>query len=454
MKPLALVVLLIALTGWVGCAPSIRPYRLEGTAAQADRAPRRGDLVAMEPLEQKSQAALQAVAQTFPGRPGARTGAQLYRLTYWTEIRGERVVASGLVSIPIDTPRFKGVVLYAHGTTMTRALSPSEPDRADGLEETAIFTGNGYIVAVPDYIGLGRSHLPQAYSIVRPQVDASVDMLRALRTWTNREAMPWSPSLMLMGFSQGGQTVAGLHRELERTPLDSYCLRGAVAVSGAHDLRGLTAGKLEAPAALELANVGYVAFAVSAYAQYYGAPLEDSLAAPYAGTLPALFDGSLSIAEIAEQLPGDARSLFRPDALSALLADKDTWFTRALDENETFAWIPRAPLRIVYGDADMDVPAASSRALHDFAAPKGGAVTLHPMGPVDHMATGARAYAPTLAWFDTLVAPESVMDPQPNADREADTPCKNSLHDERREDTHSSSDINVRTAAALPKAHP
>lgn len=412
MKRLAyLGVALTALTGLVGCAPSPRLHSLDQAAARSALAPQRGDIVAMDRLEQIDQAALQDIAEAFPGHLRARTGAQLYRLTYWTEFRGERVVASGLVSIPIATTSFKGVVLYAHGTTMTRALAPSEPERADGLEETAIFAGNGYMVAVPDYIGLGQSHLPQAYSIVRPQVDASIDMLRALRVWANHEALPWSPSLMLMGFSQGGQTVAGLHRHLERAPMEGYRLLGTVAVSGPHDLRSLSVSKLNAPAALELANVGYVAFAVSAYAQYYGVPLEDDLAAPYAGTLPVLFDGRLSIADIAERLPADARSLFRPRALSALQANHDTWFTRALEENETFAWIPRAPLWIVYGDADLDVPAASSRALYDFAAPQGGAVTLHPMGPVDHATTAARAYAPAFAWFATLTAPDPADEP-------------------------------------------
>jgi pimeloyl-ACP methyl ester carboxylesterase len=400
MKIVTFVVAALAALGACAALPADRPAtRTISPAAM----PTRGGLVGMQRLETMDQAALQAIARELPGAVQVRTGAQLYKLSYWTELQGQLVMASGLVSVPSGDGPLKGVVLYAHGTTMTRALSPSQPHRADGNEETAVFAGNGYLVVLPDYVGLGESTLPQAYAIVRPQVDASTDMLRAVRQWANREGLRTAPSLMLMGFSQGGQTVAGLQRELERVPLEGYRLRGTVAIAGPHDLRSLSVRKSNAPDALELENVGYLAFALSAYADYYGASLETVTAGDYARLLPALFDGSKSLGEIAQQLPPDARLLFQPLFLRALQSNTDTWFTRALDENETYTWIPRAPIWIVYGDADTDVPSASSRALYDYAAPRGGAVTLHPMGPVDHMTAAALSYAPALAWFDALV---------------------------------------------------
>lgn len=404
MRHLALLLGLAALMEVAACAAVIPANGTTQPAMAVARLPQRGDIIAMDRLEAIDRATLQDIASSFPGSPSATTGAQLYRLTYWTELRGQRAIASGLVSVPLDMPAALGVILYAHGTTMTRALAPSEPDRADGLQETAIFAGNGYLVVLPDYIGLGQSPLPQAYSVVQPQVDASIDMLMALRAWARHDSMVWNPSLMLMGFSQGGQTVAGLHRSLERAPLADYDLLGTVAIAGPHGLRDLLLDKLQEPAALDLSSIGYVAFAVTAYAQYYGHPLDQTLAAPYASTLPALFDGSHSVEQIAEGLPADARSLFRPEVLADLNAGRETWFTRALEENDTDAWVPEAPLWIVYGDADTNVPPVSSRALYNYAEPRDGAVTLHPMGPVDHMTTAERAYAPALQWFEDLAA--------------------------------------------------
>ena len=128
------------------------------------------------------------------------------------------------------------------------------------------------------------------------------------------------------------------------------------------------------------------------------------MTARYARLIPVAFNGQATLGEIVTQLPPDARLLFRPEFLRALQTDQDNWFTRALDENETFAWVPCAPVRVVYGEADADVPMGSSRALYDFAVARGGAVTLQSMGPVDHMTAAALSYAPTLAWFETLVA--------------------------------------------------
>jgi len=106
--------------------------------------------------------------------------------------------------------------------------------------------------------------------------------------------------------------------------------------------------------------------------------------------------------EIIPQLPSDSRLLLQPDFLGAVTSNTGNWFSRALDENQTFAWVPQAPVRIYFGRADVSVPEASARALFDFAKPRGGVVSLHDMGEVDHATTAAMAYAPSLAWFDVL----------------------------------------------------
>lgn len=380
-----------------GCAP-------QGGADQAAGG-KRGELIAFTLLETRDRATLQAVADALPGRFQVKDGADFYRIAYWTELKGRPVRASGLVVVPPAARAPRGVVLYLHGTMTTRALSPSRPDRADGDQEAAVFAGaGGYLVALPDYVGLGESEGPQAYVVTRPQVDASIDMLKALRPFAAQRGLRWSPDLFLAGFSQGGQTAAGLHRALERAPLEDYALKATAAIAGPHDLRAALLSKLEPPAALEPNSIGYVAFAVSAYAAYYDAPLDEAMTPEAAGRVPGLFDGAHWPDEIGRALPGDARRLFRPAFLRALESREGNWFTRALDENQTWAWVPQAPLRIVVGEADRDVPPASSRALYDYAKARGGAVELRSMGAVDHMTAAAMSYAPTLEWFEGLSA--------------------------------------------------
>lgn len=374
--------------------PLLRPPSAAGV-------PLPGWVIRLEPIETRDRAALQRVADDLPGDIQVRNDADLFRLVYWTEFKGRSVPVSGLIAVPRGVqPR--GVVVYLHGTTTTRAVAPSLPGRADGDQEAAVFAGSGFITLLPDYVGLGESDLPQAYLVTQPQVDAAVDMLKAIRGVGGLPGLPERLPLFLMGFSQGGQSAAGLHRALERNPEPGYDLAATVAIAGPHDLLGAVTGKLEAPEAESPRNVAYLAFAATAYAAYYDQRLDTLLTAELARTVPGLFDGSHSPEEIVGGLPSDTRALFRPEALAALKAG-DGWFARALTDNETARWTPRAPLRIVIGEADEDVPPASSRALLEQARPGGGStVSLELVPDADHMGAAAHSYAPTLAWFESL----------------------------------------------------
>lgn len=346
------------------------------------------------------QTKLQGIASEFPGGIRVRNGARLFRITYWTVLKGVPERASGLLAAPLAPSATKGIVMYLHGTNATRALSPSQPGRADGNEEAAVFAGNGYAVVLPDYIGQGVSKVPHPYLIVRPQVDASIDLLRAARRASAKLGVGWSPNLFMMGFSQGGQVVAGVHRALEGQRLPGYRLRGSVGIAGPYDLRCTSL-----PKAIEnrcRRCVGYLAWAVYAYSAYYGHPLGEAMKPAYADIVPKLFDGSKSAEEIGAVLPEDPGEMFQPKFLATMRTGGDDWFARALARNETYAWIPVAPFRLYFGEADVDVPPSASKAFFDYAKARGGSVSLHPLVRADHPTSASMSYAPTLKWFDEL----------------------------------------------------
>lgn len=389
----------IALTG-CGAVRSPDVRQADGLA----RAHARGELIQLEALGPLERARLQQIASEFPGKIAVAGGASLYRVVYWTPYRGRLVAASGLYAVPAGAATAKGTVVYLHGTQITRAASPSQPQRVDGNEETAVFAGNGYEVVLPDYIGLGVSTEPQAYLIAAAQVDATLDLLRAVRSASIGLGRGAAPSLYLMGFSQGGQSAAAVHRALEREPLAGYRLRGSIGIAGPYDLRALVVNKLTPAHAAAPNNAGYFAFIANAYSGHYGHALDETLTAEYAAAVPALFDGSKTPEQLAPVLPEDARRLFRPEFLHALQADQDNWLTRALDENRTDHWAPVAPFRIYYGDDDSDVLPQSAKTFYAYAKAHGGNVSLHALGAVDHWNSAALTYAPALAWFDALSA--------------------------------------------------
>ncbi len=360
----------------------------------------RGAVISVEPLGAMSQAKLQKFAAELPGAIRVKQGVEFFRVVYWTVYRGKPTKASGLFVVPQDIAQPKGVVMYFHGTNNTRALSPSQPERADGDAEAAVFGGNGYYVALPDYIGQGVSHDVHPYIITKPLVDDSIDMLKALRQVVADRKVGWSPNLFMMGFSQGGQVVAGVHRELDRRPLRGYRLKASIGVAGPYELR-----KTSLPKAIEnecLKCVGYLAWGAYAYADYYGHPLGEALKPAYVDIVPKLFDGSKTVGEIGAALPSNPEDLFQPQFLKAMRINRDNWFTKGMDRNETYRWVPLAPIRLYYGDADVDVPPSASKAFFAFAKPRGGKVSLHSLGAVDHQTSISLTYAPALKWFDEL----------------------------------------------------
>jgi Serine aminopeptidase, S33 len=373
-------------------------FAKQAIAGRTDR--QRGAVVSVEPVAAMETAELQRIAADFPGHIVVRNGARLFRVVYWTVLKGRATRASGLLSLPDRPAPPKGLVLFLHGTNATRALAPSQPDRVDGNEETAVFAGNGYLVALPDYIGLGASQVPHPYLIVQPQVDATVDLLRAIQRASKGLGLRPTPDLFMMGFSQGGQVVAAVHRRLEQQPLPGYRLRGSVGIAGPYDLR-----ETSLPKAIEnncRLCVGYLTWATYAYSTYYGHPLGEALQPRYVGIVPGLFDGTHTAQEIGAALPDDPAAMFRPNFLRAMRTRGDNWFTQALALNETYAWAPVAPFRIYFGDRDVDVPPAASRAFFAYARAHRGNVTLHSLAGADHQASGAMAYAPVLAWFDAM----------------------------------------------------
>jgi pimeloyl-ACP methyl ester carboxylesterase len=370
-------------------------------AATGKQNQQRGTVISVEPLDKLAQAKLQKIVAELPGAISVDQGVELFRITYWTTYKGKPTKASGLFAAPDGGTPAKGVMMYLHGTTNTRSLSPSQPNRADGDTDAAVFGGNGYYVVLPDYIGLGVSHEPHPYIITKPLVDDAIDMLKAVKQIAKDRKLSWSSNLYMMGFSQGGQVVAGVHRELDRRPLKGYSLKGSVGVAGPYEL-----SKTSLPKAVEnncLKCIGYLAWGAYAYADYYGHPLDSALKPAYVDVVPKLFDGSKTMWEIAAAAPTKPEDLFQPDFLKAMQAGGDNWFTNGLEKNETYRWAPVAPFRLYTGENDIDVTPESSRAFYNYAKSRGGNISLHSLGDVDHQASISLTYAPALAWFEELV---------------------------------------------------
>jgi pimeloyl-ACP methyl ester carboxylesterase len=338
----------------------------------------------------------------LPVKTSVTDGVEMFRIKYWSEVNGQPVEASGLMSVPHATLRGRashGTVMYLHGTNPSRAGSPSSPGSEEGLVPTAIFAGGGYTLLAPDYFGLGTSKAQPAYLHSGATAAAARDLVVASQSVAKMLKAPFSSDLYLTGFSQGGHATAVVQRAFEAVPVPGVKVKASAAVAGAFDLLGISL-----PYALKHKHSLYLGYLGTAYAVQYNQPLDSLFTLQYAATLPRLFDGDHSVEAIEAGLPRDPRALFLPERLAEIEAGKLNWFTAALEKNEAYRWIPKAPIRLYYGDRDTDVSPQDSKNFYAIASKLGGNIRLIPVGPYAHSESAYHAVPTARLWFDELTA--------------------------------------------------
>lgn len=334
------------------------------------------------------------VMQRLAGIEGLRVTRQIdcWRVLYpTTDAAGAPIRASGLLALPRGPMR--ALVSFQHGTTTTRANTPSKPD-GTGLGAAVAFAGRGDALIAPDYIGLGASRGVHPYLVADMAARAIVDMIDAVRLV---ERVPRGP-VFLSGFSQGGHASMAALRALEAR---GETVLGAAPVAGPFDLRGVSF-----PAALvggAESHPLYLAYMSWGYAARYNERLDTALTPHYAALAQTLFGEPHTPNQIISALPRAPREMFTRAFLEAHDASGDHWLLTRLAENNVVNFAPRAPVRMHYGSADIDVIPAEAiegaRKLRELGA---GDVQAIDVGPVGHDPSMLAAVPHIAAWLDQI----------------------------------------------------
>ena len=386
---------------WFAVCPLVAACAGAARTPQAPEASEhaRGTVATIEPLETYS------AAQLVPIMEGARlprpvNGVVLYRITYWTEHRGGPELASGLFAHPAGgTPTATAV--WLSGTTTVRTEAPSMATETAALV-AGFFAGHGFLLIAPDYLGLGVSQAYHPYLDATSTATTVIDLVRAVRSVASTVGAAWQPKLLVAGFSFGGFSTAVVQRAVESSNEPGVDLRGAAALAPPLDLAGATI-----PHVFEGTARGatlYVAYLAHSYANTYGHPLDSILTDDAARSVALLFDGKHTAKEIEAALPANPREIYRPDVVTSIVEQHPSWLSDALAANEAYMWAPRAPLRLYFGERDVDVYPGDVRQAAAAMKARGGNVELVPVGPYDHNGVLSQALAQVLSWFDELAA--------------------------------------------------
>ncbi len=294
------------------------------------------------------------------------SGVDVYRIVYGTSVNDETVKASGLVCTP-KVPGEYPVLCFQNGTNTLNAACPSENVTDPSYQMIEAAAALGFIVVMPDYPGFGESSaIPHPYLVKEPTVRSIRDMLYAVGEAAAGElpGITIKNEYYIIGYSQGGWATLALHKYLELENQADFTLKASVCGAGPYDMTSLFTGMMNVTTYEMPVYIGYIVNAYTAYHQFTN-PVSDIFNDPYASRLGTLYNGTLTSAEINNQLTTSIPGLFNSGFLSGFTTDpKYSSVREALVSNSITGWSTAVPLLLVHGGGDTTVDPSSTENIY------------------------------------------------------------------------------------------
>ena len=279
-------------------------------------------------------------------------GFKLFEVIYTTSWHdGSTIKASGLYFMPDNfSEKELPQMIYHHGT---RTLKKTTLHLKSENAISAGFAADGYLVIMPDYIGLGKGDKFHLYQNSKSEATASIDMLLAIKELNNELSIKTNKQLFLTGYSQGGHACMATHKTLEEKYADQFTITASSPMSGAYDMSGVQATVMTKPYPQPV----YLPYLLLGINEVYN--ITDSYSklfrAPYDSLIPILYNGEYKSNEINKFLPEIPADVVHPTLLEEYKNNPDFRFNAALKENDLLDWKTTVPTQLCYCNADKIV---------------------------------------------------------------------------------------------------
>ena len=350
-----------------------------------------------------------------PAVYSAEYGVEAFKVNYEMPYLGETIEVSGAMFIPTAYPAECGLPVhtYMHGTIFKRSDAPSNMTFEAMLG--FLMSSPGYIVIMPDYVGLGDSQLMHPYVHAQSESDAGIYMMQAIETFGDELGFSLTDQIFISGYSQGGHAAMAMAKDIQENYAGTYEVTACAPMSGPYDISGT-----QIPITLEndeYSNPAYLAYNVIGWNSFYGNlydDLSEIFQEPYASILPDLFDGETSGGEINDQLPSAVTDLVQPGILDEILNNPDHPFMIAAQDNDVHEWAPEFDLQMYYCTEDEQVFYQNAISAFDYMSSTGAEnVSAFNGGAYDHNECAGPSILSGLLWMDQRLDscdPESVDD--------------------------------------------
>jgi len=208
----------------------------------------------------------------------------------------------------------------------------------------------------------------------------------------------------LMGYSQGGWATLAALKAIESNPSLGISVEATSCGAGAYNLMEVSNHILHLAT---FAGPLYLPYFIYSH-QVYGTlndPLSIYFREPYATSIPSLFDGSLSNAEVNNQLSDSIPELLTPRFINDFEENEDFASLREdLVKNSVSAWNTHSLIRFYHGTVDQNVPVFESENMYEafIDLGSGSLVEYYALEDLDHTSGVLPWGLQTIAWFNGL----------------------------------------------------
>ncbi len=278
----------------------------------------------------------------------------VYKVIYRSlDAAGNMTIASGLLAVPRDVTKHFPLCTYEHGTSFERYGVPSY--ESNEFMIAIAFGSEGYVMVLPDYIGLGDSPGFHPYIHAKTEATATIDFLRATRRIGIARGFQMNNQLFVCGYSQGGHAAIAAYKEIQENYSSEFHVTAACGMSGPYDCSGaqkdmlLSDGNYPSPF--------YLPYLLNSYVNVYHMypDLASTMRPPYNTTITPYIDGYHGSSIVDSLMPLPIKNVLDSALLADFLVNQNSPFRLALRDNDLMEWKPMSPTRLTYCKSDSNV---------------------------------------------------------------------------------------------------
>ncbi|MBI49111.1 MAG: hypothetical protein CL850_02320 [Crocinitomicaceae bacterium] len=330
---------------------------------------------------------------------------RMYRASYEMPFQGSQINVSGAIFTPLSSnPQDEfPIVVFNHGTTFVRTSVPSFNDEITNMGY--LLSSLGFIVLMPDYVGLGESQIMHPYCHAQSESECGWNLVKAFVDSFSEFEIHTNGNLFITGYSQGGHVAMAMAmNDMPESIEEDLNLIAVAPLSGPYDMSGV-----QLPMTFQeisYSNPAYLFYILKGWNSVYGNIYEEFSEIcnePYASIIESMLDGFHSAEEINAECPEELIDLFPENLIQEVLSNPDHIIMQHASDNDVYNWVPTMPVHMRYCTQDEEVFYQNALSASSWMIENGAEdIIAYNVGDANHNDCALSAITNSMLWFYSL----------------------------------------------------